>query len=52
MTLSGYDYTIRYKPGPQNANADLFGRLPLPEEKLVSQALQRKFLFIDLFTFL
>ena len=31
LTLSAYDYTIRYKPGPQNANADLFSRLPLPE---------------------
>ena len=32
LTLSAYDHTIRYKPGPQNANAaDLFSRLPLPE---------------------
>ena len=31
LTLSDYDYTIRYKPEPQNANADLLSRLLLPE---------------------
>ena len=31
LTLSAYDYTIAYKPGEQNSNADLLSRLPLPE---------------------
>ena len=31
LTLSAYDYTIEYKPGTQNGNADLFSQLPLPE---------------------
>jgi hypothetical protein len=31
LTLSAYDYTIRYRPGRGHANADLFSRLPLPE---------------------
>lgn len=26
---NGYHYTIEYKPGPQNTNADAFSRLPL-----------------------
>ena len=29
LTLGGYDYTIQYKEGPRNANADAFSRLPL-----------------------
>ena len=32
LTLSAYDYTIEYKPGAQNGNADLFSHLPLPED--------------------
>ena len=31
LTLSTYDYTIDYKPGEQNANADLLSCLPLPK---------------------
>ena len=31
LLLGGYDYSIRYKPGGQHANADLFSRLPLPD---------------------
>lgn len=31
LDLEWLQYTIRYKPGPQNANADLFSRLPLLE---------------------
>lgn len=31
LTLSAYDYTIQYKEGSQNANADALSRLPLPE---------------------
>ena len=30
LTLSAYDYKVQYVPGKQNANADVFGRLPLP----------------------
>lgn len=31
LTLSGYDYTISYKPGERHANANLLSFLPLPE---------------------
>ncbi|XP_034549867.1 uncharacterized protein K02A2.6-like [Notolabrus celidotus] len=31
LTLSAYQYTIIYKPGKDNANADALSRLPLPE---------------------
>ena len=31
LLLSGYDYSISYKPGEQHANADSLSRLPLPE---------------------
>ena len=31
LTLSAYSYTISYKPGSSNANADVLSRLPLPE---------------------
>lgn len=31
LTLSAYDYTIKYKAGSQHSNADLLSRLPLPE---------------------
>ena len=31
LTLSAYDYHIKYKAGSENANADLLSRLPLPE---------------------
>ena len=30
LTLSAYDYPIKYKAGLDNANADLLSRLPLP----------------------
>ena len=30
ITLSAYSYSIEYKPGSCNANADAFSRLPLP----------------------
>ena len=29
LTLSAYDYTVQYVPGKDNANADVFSRLPL-----------------------
>lgn len=32
LTLSNYQYTLRYKPGVQNGNADGLSRLPLPTE--------------------
>ena len=31
LTLSTYDYTIRFIPGNQNAHADALSRMPLPE---------------------
>ena len=31
LILNAYDYTISYKPGDQNGNADSLSRLPLPE---------------------
>ena len=31
LTLGAYDYTICYKPGKNQANADSLSRLPLPE---------------------
>ena len=31
LTLSAYSYSIKYKPGEDHANADVFSRLPLPE---------------------
>ncbi|XP_028304146.1 uncharacterized protein K02A2.6-like [Gouania willdenowi] len=31
LTLSAYQYRIEYKAGSENANADAFSRLPLPE---------------------
>ena len=31
LILSGYNYTIAYKPGEQHGNADSLSRLPLPE---------------------
>ena len=31
LTLSAYDYDIRYKRRVEHANADVFSRLPLPE---------------------
>lgn len=34
LTLSAYDYTIKYKAGSQHSNADLLSRLPLPETYL------------------
>ena len=30
LTLSAYSYTIRFKPGKDNSNADALSRLPLP----------------------
>ena len=30
LTLAAYNYSIKYKPGPEHANADARSRLPLP----------------------
>ena len=30
LTLAAYNYSIKYKPGPEHANADALSRLPLP----------------------
>ncbi len=32
LTLSAYEYKLKYKPGPEHANADAFSRLPLPDQ--------------------
>ena len=34
LTLGAYNYSIMYKAGKLNANADLLGHLPLPETPL------------------
>lgn len=42
LTLSAYDYTVQYVPGKDNANADVFSRLPLsvqPKEVPMPQEL-------------
>jgi hypothetical protein len=31
LTLSAYNYKVRYKKGAEHSNADAFSRLPLPE---------------------
>ena len=31
LTLAAYDYNVSYKPGKDQASADLLSRLPLPE---------------------
>ena len=31
LTLGAYDYSINYKPGKDNSNADILSRLPLPD---------------------
>ena len=31
LTLSAYDYSLKFRPGLKLANADMFSRLPLPE---------------------
>ena len=35
VTLSAYSYSIEYKPGSCNSNADAFSRLPLPHQPKV-----------------
>jgi len=30
LTLNAYSYKVQYVPGRDNANADVFSRLPLP----------------------
>ena len=32
LTLSAYNYKVQYVPGKDHANADVFSRLPLPEQ--------------------
>ena len=36
LILAAYEYTIVYKPGQANANADAFSRLPLPDKPKVT----------------
>ena len=31
LTLSGYEYTIHYRKGADQAHADAFSRLPMPD---------------------
>ncbi|XP_031551682.1 uncharacterized protein K02A2.6-like [Actinia tenebrosa] len=37
VTLRGYDYTIQYRAGKENGNADAFSRLPLPVSRQVQE---------------
>ena len=32
LSLSAYDYTLKFKPGNTHSNADALSRLPLPEK--------------------
>ena len=34
LTLASYEYTIKYKSGPANTNADALSRLPLPNTSI------------------
>lgn len=36
LLFSGYNYTIKYKPGSVNVSADALSRLPLPHSTLVT----------------
>ena len=49
LTLGAYNYSIMYKAGKLNANADLLSRLPLPETPLEIPVPQETILLMESF---
>ena len=47
LTLSSYQYHIVYKAGSENANADAFSRLPLPESPSQANLLPETVFLLD-----
>ena len=39
--LSSYCFTLKYRTGPQNANADFLSRLPIPAQAIDNSVLSR-----------
>ncbi|CAB4020383.1 Hypothetical predicted protein [Paramuricea clavata] len=48
LILSAYDYSIQYKEGIQNANADALSRLPLPDTPGSTPVPQETILLMEL----
>ena len=48
ITLTAYNYSLKYRPGFQNSNADLFGRYPLKNTNKESSQLTNQVLLTKL----